>query len=132
MGNILDCSSTPHKVEEEEVEGEKPIEYGAVAGVTETPAEPTTSSRLLDSIIWKYQREFYEKLNIKAWRDAIVPNFVTSNSFIANCYARVIVRYIKDCAANGMIDPSKPVYIVEVGAGSGKFGYLLAKVPCIF
>ena len=51
---------------------------------------------LPESVLWKLQDSFYDKVNIKAWANAIVPNFVTSNCFIANCYARNIVGYVRD------------------------------------
>lgn len=54
---------------------------------------------LRESLIWQLQSSFYEHLNIKAWSDAIVPSFVTSNAYIALCYARTIVGFIKDVMA---------------------------------
>ncbi len=62
-------------------------------------------------------RAFYETLKIKAWSDAIVPNFVsvgshvplayglasnvslvqvTSNAFIAATYAKIILGFVRD------------------------------------
>ena len=81
----------------------------------------------------------------QAWSNAIVPNFVTSNAFIARAYANVIAGLVRDMfdpAASGdrpskasqrsgdgkapvRGNPSEPVYIVEIGAGHGKLGFLL-------
>jgi hypothetical protein len=51
---------------------------------------------LRDSILWRLQASFYDRINIRCWSDAIVPNFVTSNAFIANCYARNILAFVRD------------------------------------
>jgi hypothetical protein len=50
-------------------------------------------------------------------------------SFIGRAYAKVILGFLKDIfeahdgARRG--DTSEPIYIVEVGAGHGRFGYLV-------
>lgn len=80
---------------------------------------------LRDSLIWKLQANFYQRMGIKAWTDAVVPNFVTSNSFIARAYAKVIMGLIRDVHAAGTLQ--QPVHIVEVGAGHGKLGYLIVE-----
>ncbi len=51
---------------------------------------------LRDSILWQLQSSFYDKVSIRCWSEAIVPNFVTSNAFIANCYARAMLGMIRD------------------------------------
>ncbi len=51
---------------------------------------------LRESILWALQSSFYDKTSIRAWSEAIVPNFVTSNAFIANCYARCMLGMIRD------------------------------------
>lgn len=43
-------------------------------------------SQLLNSLIWKLQREYYIQNNIQAWANMAVPCFVTSNSFIAKVF----------------------------------------------
>jgi hypothetical protein len=51
---------------------------------------------LRESILWQLQSSFYDKVAIRCWSEAIVPNFVTSNAFIANCYARNMLGMIRD------------------------------------
>ncbi len=54
-------------------------------------------------------------------------------SFIGKAYAKVILGLLKDLLENpsgaGAVkgDLSQPVYIVEVGAGHGRFGYLVVQ-----
>lgn len=81
--------------------------------------------------------DFYDKQGIKSWSKGIVPSFVTSNAFIGKSYARVIAGYIADlCKSrsqsrtnNGIaiIDSMEKLYIVELGAGSGKLAFYVLR-----
>lgn len=87
---------------------------------------------LRSSLIWRLQRAFYDDRGLTAWSDAVVPNFVTSNSFIAGAYARVVLGLLQDVygaagSRNPATDYAQPVYIVELGAGHGKLGYLVVE-----
>jgi len=88
------------------------------------------------SILWKLQRNYYEGQGIEAWRQGTVPHYITSNPFIANAYAKVVLGFIRDCTAvtgdtaNDSfppVDPSQPLYIIELGSGSGRFAYHFIK-----
>lgn len=79
---------------------------------------------LANSKLWDYQREFYQKESINAWMEK-VPYYVTSNPYIANSYANIIIRFIQDCLKRETLDPNAPVYLVELGAGSGTFSFHL-------
>jgi tetratricopeptide (TPR) repeat protein len=91
--------------------------------------------RLSRSVIWKLQRNYFERRGIEAWSTGAVPHHITSSPFIANAYANVVFGFLRDClAAEGErevgyapLDPSQPVYIVELGSGSGRFGHLFLK-----
>ena len=86
--------------------------------------------RFSQSIMWKLTRDFYEQRGISAWDSGIVPSYVTSNPFIAQSYAQVVWQYVRDCLSDRFscrIDPSQPIYIVELAAGHGRFSYLFLK-----
>ncbi len=51
---------------------------------------------LRHSKLWQLQKNYYESYGLKCWTEARVPNFVTSNAFLANTYAKVIMGYIRD------------------------------------
>jgi tetratricopeptide (TPR) repeat protein len=74
---------------------------------------------LSQSFIWKLQARFYESLGIDAWLSGVIPSKITTNSFIARSYARMIAAYLADSATQN-------VTIVELGAGHGRFGFLCA------
>lgn len=77
---------------------------------------------LSESIIWQLQRNYFEGLGIEAWLTS-VPFYVTSNPFVGDQYARVVVRYLQDLRRNGDWVAEDPIYIVELGAGHGKFSH---------
>jgi hypothetical protein len=92
--------------------------------------------RLSRSALWNLQEAFYEQWGIDAWTTGVVPHYVTNNPFIANAYVRSVIGFLRDCcgaqrgaggSAVGPPDPNQPIFIVELGAGSGRLGYLFLK-----
>lgn len=92
------------------------------ASVKSAPLEQGT--RLSRSLIWTLQRSFYERRGVEAWRSEEVPFHITSNTFIAQAYAQVVLGWLRDWSP---LDSGEPVYLVEIGAGHGRFGYLFLK-----
>lgn len=94
--------------------------------------------RLSESVLWRIQRKFFEQQGIQAWSSGTVPHYITGNPWIADSYARVVLGWLRDCAAGTVpasteepasapLDLGQPVHIVELGCGSGRFGYLFLK-----
>ena len=77
------------------------------------------------SRLWRLQREFFAKTDPADWSASRVPSYITTNAFIARSMARVAAAFLEDVAAGrmGALDTGKPVDIVELGAGSGRFAY---------
>jgi tetratricopeptide (TPR) repeat protein len=74
-------------------------------------------TRLSQSPLWDMQRRYFERAGVAAWRDGVVPHFVTSNTYVARSYARVLEAFLVDCDG--------PATIVELGAGSGRLAYAI-------
>jgi hypothetical protein len=81
--------------------------------------------RLSRSLIWRLQRRFYAQRGIAAFSQGTVPHYITSNPFIAKAYARVVLGYLRDLAPR--LRPGQPVYLIELGAGTGRFGFHFVK-----
>ncbi len=101
------------------------MEAKQTAGATQYVAleEPVPLSQ---SVLWNLQRAYFDQAGIKAWSGGAVPMWVTSNPFIAAAFARVARAFLEDWQAGPAgkaLDPEEPVYIVELGAGSGRFAY---------
>lgn len=81
-----------------------------------------TGQRLGDSVLWDWQRAFFEEHGLGAFAEGIVPHYITSNAFIAERYARLVFAWLRDVAPN--VDRTRPLPIVELGAGAGRFAFL--------
>jgi len=60
----------------------------------------------------------------------MIPQHITSNPFLANAYAKLVLAFLSDCRVGedgGDIAPGEPVYIIEEGCGPGRFGYYFLK-----
>lgn len=81
------------------------------------------SSKLSESKIWTLLEQYYQASSISAWNQ--IPFYPTSNPFIAEAYADVILNFILDYKEQ--IDYSKPLYILEMAAGTGCFSFYLLR-----
>jgi len=84
--------------------------------------------RYSESPIWQLQRDYYEELGLNAWRNDQVPQYITSNPMIAAAYAEMIFGFLQDRAGKG--EAEEPVYIVELGAGAGRFAFHVVQELC--
>jgi hypothetical protein len=75
---------------------------------------------LSQSPIWTAQRAYYEGRASEAFAE--IPHQIVDNPFVAAAFARVVVGFLRDCA-RGALDLSEPLYIVELGAGAGRFAH---------
>ena len=82
--------------------------------------------RFSQSALWRMQREYFDKEGINAWVNQ-VPFYITSNPFIANCYAELVVAFICDWTNKHPDAKNHPFYIMELGTGSGRFSYYFVK-----
>jgi hypothetical protein len=72
------------------------------------------------SPLWQMQRAYYEREASQAFAD--IPHQIVDNPFMAAALARVAGGFYRDCA-RGTLDPSEPLYLVELGAGAGRFAH---------
>lgn len=73
---------------------------------------------------------FYDRKGPDSWSQGIVPHFITCNTFITKSYVKVLHGFIADGLrpnAAMPLDVNEPLYIIELGAGSGKFSYFMLK-----
>ncbi len=76
---------------------------------------------LSQSPVWDLQRDYYERNATGAFAE--IPHAAVDNPFVAAAYARVVIGYLRDCA----LDPAAPLYVVELGAGAGRFAHGLVR-----
>lgn len=80
-----------------------------------------TACRLSRSVLWRLQRRFFERRGMAAWSAGVVPHHVTCNPYLARAYARIALGFVRDW--RDRLDASQPVYLVELGAGSGRLAF---------
>ncbi|AGF57693.1 tetratricopeptide (TPR) repeat protein [Clostridium saccharoperbutylacetonicum] len=83
--------------------------------------------RLSESMIWKLQSDFFANQGPEAWIKGIVPQYITTNPYIANQYAKTVFGYLRDYAAREDMDKNAVIYIMELAAGVGRFTYTFLK-----
>ncbi len=84
-----------------------------------------SATPLSRSMVWPLQRTFYADQGIAAWTQSRVPQAVTTSPNIASAYAHLAVAFLQD--VQHALDPTRPVYVLELGAGSGRFGFRFLK-----
>jgi len=84
------------------------------------------NKRLSESALWRMQREYFDKESINAWVNQ-VPFYITSNPFIAHCYAQIVVNFIIDWTEKHPEAKQHTFYILEPGTGSGRFSFFTIK-----
>jgi hypothetical protein len=83
-----------------------------------------TGHPLSKSLLWKIQEDFYSSMGINAW-DQNVPCFITSSVYMAECYADMILAFLRDYMPYLNLD--EPIYILEMATGTGRFSHLMLK-----
>lgn len=74
------------------------------------------------SLLWQLQREYFRSRGVAAWQQEEVPQYVTTNPTVANCYAEIVFAFLRDQhRLHGV--PDEPLHICELGAGSGRFAF---------
>lgn len=115
MGNVLDCAS--------------PLDLPAGDAPGEEAGTTLQDVRLRESMLWLLNRAFYSQVGGAAWSNGTVPSFMTTNAYIARAYAKVILGTTLDIWREGTVgSTNEPLYIVEVGGGSGRLAYLILEV----
>ena len=92
--------------------------------------------KLSQSSLFHLQRQFFDASGVEAWTSKGVPTYITTNPFIARCYARIACAFLDDvlgwrggspgdAASRGDAGPG--LRVVELGAGTGRFAYHFVK-----
>lgn len=84
---------------------------------------------LSKSVLWKMEKNAYAEFGPSAWTKHGVPFYITANPLICKQYAAVVLGYLQDCSRSSL-SAADPFYIIELGAGIGRFGYLFIKELC--
>jgi tetratricopeptide (TPR) repeat protein len=84
-------------------------------------------ARLSESVLWKLQREYFQRAGIGAWSGGTVPHYITSNAALADASADVVFGFLCDYRGSASVLDGNRVNIIELGGGAGRFAYLFLK-----
>jgi tetratricopeptide (TPR) repeat protein len=82
---------------------------------------------LSQSMLWKLQTDFFANQGPEAWIKGIVPQYITTNPYIANLYAKTVFGYCRDYVSREDFDKNTTIYIMELASGVGRFTYTFLK-----
>ena len=82
---------------------------------------------LANCVIWQMIADHYRESGQTAWLETAdpTPYYPTSNAFIAEMTADLVVAFLRDTAPT--LDRAEPVYIVEMAAGTGAFAWFFVR-----
>ncbi|HEY9676994.1 MAG TPA: SAM-dependent methyltransferase [Drouetiella sp.] len=75
--------------------------------------------RLSESVLWEMQEQYFEQKSDEAWERA--PSRITSRMPFVESHFELIKSFLIDTATT--LDLDSPLYILEIGGGSGCFAY---------
>ncbi|MES2373009.1 MAG: SAM-dependent methyltransferase [Bacteroidota bacterium] len=78
-----------------------------------------------NSPIWQLQQQYFEDTGINAWSKSEVPHYVTSNPVVAKAYAEMVYAFLCDLSVTH--HANEKIYLLELGAGHGRFCYHFLK-----
>lgn len=82
---------------------------------------------LSQSMLWKLQTDFFANQGPEAWIKGIVPQYITTNPYITNLYAKTVFGYCRDYVSREDFDKNTTIYIMELASGVGRFTYTFLK-----
>ena len=83
--------------------------------------------RLSESVLWRISQNYYENRGVKAWSSGDVPYWITNSAHMARYYAELLWQFFFLSCSTMECDMTQPFYVLEVGAGHGKLGFLVLK-----
>lgn len=100
------------------------METNPVAHV-ETAHYPLEENQVFSqSVLWDLQKRYFATKGADAWNDEGVPDYITTNRMIANVYAELVFAFwLDDHRINPERETTQPLYLVELGAGPGRFAF---------
>jgi hypothetical protein len=79
--------------------------------------------RLSQSVLWDLQRQFYLNNAIDFWRERA--SFTSANPVVVSASVDLLFAFLGDCLP--FLDARAPIYVIELGTGSGCFAYRFLK-----
>ena len=101
-----------------------------------TAADPSTpgNSRFVEehvpfssSILWHWMKQYYTEGGVAVWTGGDIPFHITNTPLLATEWVRTIFTLLRDFHRQGLLDPSAPIEVYELGPGTGRHAYFLLR-----
>lgn len=79
------------------------------------------------SSLWPLMERLFIERGVDLWHRDIIPHQATTNSFTAYLNARAAEVFIQEQIGDKASSKSDPAYIIEIGAGTGRYGHHFIK-----
>ncbi len=91
----------------------------------ETTRYPLEENQVFSrSLLWDLQKRYFASKGADAWNDEGVPDYITTNRMIANAYAELVFAFwLDEHRLNPEQEATQPLYLLELGAGPGRFAF---------
>ena len=93
--------------------------------VIKNELEIQSKIRVPQSKLWELQHQFYTNASSLDWKYRQISLDISSSSYLAQSYANLIISYMHDLEAIKPINKENRFLILDIGAGHGRFCYLL-------
>ncbi len=81
---------------------------------------------LSESALWSLNERFFQQAGPEAWKR--VPDYITTNPWNARIQADLVFGFLQDLAAEGKLDGDRPVTVIELASGTGRFAWHLHRM----
>ncbi len=117
-----------HQTNHKQIENKHTIKRTTSSKASETFGTILEAEKpLSQSMVWRLQADYYTNQGPEAWIKGIVPQYITTNPYIANLYAKTVFGYCRDLTCSTDFDKNATIYIMELAAGVGRFTYTFLK-----
>ena len=79
--------------------------------------------RVSDVSLWEHMDRLFSESGVELWEKGVIPSQASTNSFIAHANSKIIQTFLEEQSNTHSPKDDGPAYIIELGAGSGRFAY---------
>lgn len=100
------------------------------AADTRTPENSRTVEEHVpfsSSILWSWMKQYYTEGGVAVWTGGDIPFHITNTPLLATEWATTIFTLLRDFHRQGLLDPSAPIQVYELGPGTGRHAFFLLR-----
>lgn len=80
-----------------------------------------------DSVLWRWMKQYYTEGGVAVWTGGDIPFHITNTPLLAAEWVQTIFTFLRDFQRQGLLDPTAPIEVYELGPGTGRHAYFLLR-----